>query len=257
MSHSLENQVIIITGGASGIGFACAQQLAAEKSRLVLVDLNTDALKDAEEKLLSLGAQAENLLTLPLSIADESDMTEMAERTVEKFGRIDALIACAGILRIGKKLKTLADTAIDEWDKIINTNLTGTFLSNRAVLKTMSAQKSGDIINISSTSGQTGRPFDGPYCASKFGIIGLSEALEKEVSRLGIRVQTVLPDAVETPLWDQNGPAALKPGHTLAPERVADFILYLLTLPRDTFVVNPVIAPVQTRRKRKGKKSAD
>jgi len=144
----------------------------------------------------------------------------------------------------------VGDTSLEDWDAIIEINLTGTFLSNRAVLPAMMAQKQGDIINMSSTSGRQGRPFDGAYCASKFGIIGLSESLAEEVGRHGIRIQTVLPDAVETPLWNQNGPAALKPPQTIPPERVAQLVCYMLALPRDTYLLNPVIAPCKTRKKR-------
>jgi NAD(P)-dependent dehydrogenase (short-subunit alcohol dehydrogenase family) len=175
----------------------------------------------------------------------------MAQKTLERFGRIDCLVASAGILRVGGSLKTIADTSLDDWNAVIETNLTGVFLSNQAVLTAMMEQKQGDIVNISSTSGKQGRPFDGPYSASKFGIIGLSESLAEEVSSHGVRVQTVLPDAVETPFWDQNGPAALKPVNVLPPDRVAEFILFLMDLPRDTYLPNPVIAPMKQRRKRR------
>ena len=146
---------------------------------------------------------------------------------------------------------TIADTSLAEWEAILAVNLTGTFLSNRAVLPAMLAQRKGDIVNISSTSGQQGRPFDGPYCASKFGVIGFSESLAEEVSRQGVRVQTVLPDAVDTPLWEQNGPAALKPIELLDAGDVADFVVYLLSLPRDTYLLNPVIRPFRSRKRRK------
>lgn len=112
----------------------------------------------------------------------------------------------------------------------------------------MIAQKQGDIINISSVSSRQGRAFDKAYCASKFGIIGLSESLAEEVSSFGVQVQTILPDAVDTPLWDQNGPTGIREPFTLPPERVAEFILFLLTLPRDTFMLNPVIAPFKGRK---------
>jgi NAD(P)-dependent dehydrogenase (short-subunit alcohol dehydrogenase family) len=114
----------------------------------------------------------------------------------------------------------------------------------------MIEQKQGDIINISSVSGRQGRPFDGPYCASKFGIIGLSESLSEEVSAWGVRVQTILPDAIDTPLWNQNGPSVPKPTYALPPERVAEFISYLLSLPRDTFLLNPVLMAFKSRKKR-------
>ncbi len=253
MNSELNDKVCIVTGAASGIGSATADLLVESGARVVLVDFNRDALDAARERHVAAGAEA-RVLAVHASISESQDMARMAEETVARFDRIDALVACAGILRGGGELKTLADTSMAEWHKVIDTNLTGTFLSNRAVLPAMLAQKQGDIINIASTSGRQGRPFDGPYCASKFGIIGMSEALAAEVSQRGIRVQTVLPDAVETPLWDQNGPGAMAPPQMLSPARVAEFIVYLLGLPRDTFLLNPVIAPFRTRRKRGGKR---
>jgi NAD(P)-dependent dehydrogenase (short-subunit alcohol dehydrogenase family) len=248
MQENLAEKVVIVTGAASGIGRACALDLAAQGCRVVLVDVNAEGVEAARSE----AAAKSEALGLALSVRSEADMARMAEETLARFGRIDALVACAGILRRGQTLKTLADTPLEDWDAIIEINLTGTFLSNRAVLPAMLAQKQGDIINLSSTSGRQGRPFDGPYCASKFGIIGLSESLAEEVGRHGIRVQTVLPDAVETPLWAQNGPAALKPPQTIPPERVANLVRYMLGLPRDTYLLNPVIAPCKTRKKRGG-----
>jgi NAD(P)-dependent dehydrogenase (short-subunit alcohol dehydrogenase family) len=142
------------------------------------------------------------------------------------------------------------DTPYEEWRTVIEVNLTGTFLSNRAVLAAMLERGCGDIVNISSTSGRQGRAYDSAYAASKFGIIGLSESLADEVGRRGIRVQTLLPDAVRTPLWDQSGTAALKPPHMLSADRVAEFVLYLITLPRDAFLLNPALYPLHVRTKR-------
>lgn len=224
--------------------------LFSQKSKVVLVDVNQDNLAKSVAEFKDIG-DPNDILSLPLSVCNESDMTEMASQTVARFGRIDNLVASAGILRPDKTLKTTLDTSLEEWQKVIQTNLTGTFLSDRAVLPTMIAQKQGDIINISSVSGRQGRAFDAAYCASKFGIIGLSESLAEEVSAYGIRVQTLLPDAVDTPLWEQNGPMGSKASFTLPPERVAECILSLLTLPRDAFLLNPVIAPFKGRRKRR------
>ncbi len=251
MQQSLADKSVIVTGAVSGIGRACVELLAGEGANVVLVDLRQEAVEQTVQALVEGGANPDKLLGIAASIASEPDMAAMAESTVEKFSRIDGLIACAGILRVGEKLSTIADTSLEEWSRIIDTNLTGTFLSNRAVLPAMMSQREGDIVNISSTSGLKGRPFDGPYSASKFGIVGLSESLAEELTRYGVRVQTVLPDAVSTPLWDQNGPAALKPTQTLPPERVAEFICYLLGLPRDTYLMNPVIAPFKARKKKR------
>jgi 3-oxoacyl-[acyl-carrier protein] reductase len=177
-------------------------------------------------------------------------MAQRASRTVERFGGIDTLVAAAGILRTSGEPRTVVDTSYEEWRAVVDVNLTGTFLSNRAVLAHMLKRGSGDIVNISSTTGRQGRAFDAPYAASKFGIIGLSESLAEEVGRRGVRVQTLLPDAVRTSLWDQSGTTALKPPHMLSPDRVAEFVLYLITLPRDAFLLNPMLYPLNVRTKR-------
>lgn len=249
----LESKVSIVTGAGSGIGYACAKLLFSKKSKVVLVDINQDNLTKTVAELKDIGDPS-NILSLPLNVCKEADMAEMVSQTLSRFERIDNLVASAGILRSQGTLKTTLETSLEEWQRVIQTNLTGTFVSDRAVLPTMISQKQGDIVNISSVSGRQGRAFDAAYCASKFGIIGLSESLAEEVSSYGIRVQTILPDAVDTPLWDQNGPKAIRAPFTLPPERIAELILYLLMLPRDTFLLNPVVASFKGRKKRaKGK----
>ncbi len=250
MQNHLIDKVTIITGASSGIGKACANLLASQDCKVVLVDINQEKLNETVEEIQTNIDNPDNIFGLKLSVCHEADMQEMADRTLAKFGRIDCLIASAGILRIGNALKTVMDTTLSEWEAILQTNLTGTFLSNQAVLSAMIAQKRGDIVNISSVSGRQGRAFDAAYCASKFGIIGFSESLAEEVSAYGIRVQTILPDAVDTPLWDQNGPQSMRASVALPPERVAQLILHLITLPRDAFMLNTVIAPFKGRKKR-------
>lgn len=249
-AFDLKDKVTIITGGGSGIGRACANLLFQYQSKLLLVDLNPNGLNETIEGLKAFGDPEGRVISMALNITIKDDMTRMAEQAVEQFGRIDHLIASAGILRAGPSLKPFQEITLDEWDKVVRTNLTGTFLSNQAVLPAMLNQRQGDIINISSISGRQGRAFDSAYSASKAGIIGLSEALAEEVSNYGIRVQALLPDAVDTPLWNQNDAKAIKPTVSLTPERVAEFIIYLIALPRDTFLLNPVIAAFKTRRKR-------
>jgi 3-oxoacyl-[acyl-carrier protein] reductase len=246
--------ISIVTGAASGIGRACAELLRSRGNRLVLVDRN-------QEGLQLLGFESDiakgDLITLCANVCSEGDMKGVASAALEHFGRIDRLVAAAGILRTNAKLTSLTDTTLDEWSTVLSINLTGTFLSNRAVLPAMIRQRQGDIINISSTSGRQGRAFDGPYSASKFGIIGLSESLAAEASAYGVRVQTILPDAVETPLWDQNSPAAIKPPDLLTPERVADLIVYMLELPKDAYLLNPIIAPMRSKKRRRKKQSPE
>lgn len=244
MTANLAGRSIIVTGACGGIGSACARLLATQGGRLTLVDRHAERLAELAR---SIGGEAQSLA---LDIASESDMARMAEAAAERFGGIDALVSAAGILRTGGQPQPVSATSYEEWRTVIDVNLTGTFLSNRAVLPAMLQRGAGDIVNISSTSGRQGRPFDAAYCASKFGVVGFSESLAEEVGRLGIRVQTLLPDAVDTKLWEQSGSAALRPRAMLPPDRVAEFVLYLLTLPRDTFLLNPLLYPLPPRRRR-------
>jgi 3-oxoacyl-[acyl-carrier protein] reductase len=255
-TQPLAGQVAIITGGASGIGRATCLSLARLGATITMLDLNEPLLEETAQEISRLSPTAEPL-ALSLDIRREADMAKMARLTMAKFGRIDILVHSAGILRgKGSKPKMLAEVELAEWDEVIATNLTGTFLCNRAVLSTMMDQRQGQIINISSTSGLKGRPLDAVYCASKFAIMGLSQSLAEEVRNFGIRVQVVAPDAIDTPMWDQNGPIRL-PADALPVSRVADLIAYMVTLPLDATLGEVIITPFRTRRRKKSPASPE
>jgi len=248
--QSLRSKVAIVTGGASGIGRATCHALAVEGSQVVIVDVSPERIEATLGELRALSNGSGGHLGLSLDVRDEEAMASMAEQTLERFDRIDVLVASAGVLRgTGSSPKPMVQVSTSEWDQVLDTNLKGMFLSNRAVLPAMIRQRHGDIINISSVSGRQGRAHDAPYCASKAGVIGMSESLAEEVRGYGIRVQVVIPDAVKTPIWDQNGPVPC-PAEALPPERVADLIVHMLTQPPDTMLVGVVIAPLRARRRR-------
>ncbi len=252
MEHSggaqsqLIDQVAIVTGGGSGIGRATCVALARAGACLSVVDLDAGRVQETvnETREASGGDPGTaRVVGLVLDVRKERDMDVMARQTLDRFGRIDILVACAGILRPkDTRPQLVAEMPVTTWDEILETNLRGVFLSNRSVLPAMIHQRNGWIINISSVSGLKGRAYDSAYCASKFGIIGFSEALAEEVLGHNIRVQALLPDAVDTSLWMQNSPIPPAP-HMLPPARVADLIVYMVSLPGDTLLVNPVIAP--------------
>jgi NAD(P)-dependent dehydrogenase (short-subunit alcohol dehydrogenase family) len=247
MTVDLAGRSVIVTGASGGIGSAVTRIVAARGARVTLVDRDPAKLDALRQELG--GGEAQSLA---LDVTSEADMARMAEGALQRFGAIDALVHAAGILRTSGQPRPAVETSFEEWRTIVEVNLTGTFLSNRAVLPAMLAQREGDIVNISSTSGRQGRAFDAAYSASKFGVVGFSESLAEEVGRLGVRVQTVLPDAVDTPIWDQTGSAAMRPRDMLPPDRVGEFVVYLLTLSRDAYLLNPVIHPLRQKTRRRG-----
>ncbi len=252
----LEGKVVIITGGTGGIGWATCRAVAGEGGAVVVADVNRDRVEAAVCDLPAPVNARAGHLGLAVDVRREDETQQLAQATLERFGRIDALIACAGILRKrGTGPKPLVQTSTEEWDEVLDVNLKGVFLTNRAVLPAMIQQRSGIILNLSSVSGLKGRAHDGPYCASKFGVIGLSQAIADEVRTYGVKVQAIMPDSIATPFWEQNHPVP-PPGDALPPERVADLILFLLTQAEDTVLVGPVIAPLGARRRKGAGKAA-
>jgi len=236
----LKRQVVVVTGATSGIGHATCRALSDAGATIVAVGRNIEALTTVAAEVQQRGGEA---ATLQLDVRVEHDMARMAQWTLDRYGQIDILVASAGVLRAGTP-RVVAEMSVAEWDLVVETNLKGVFLSNRAVLPAMLQQRRGVIINLSSTSGRRGLAYDSAYCASKFGVIGFSEALAEEVRPHGVKVQVVLPGPVDTAIWDQNAPLP-RPAQVLPPERVADLILYLLTLPEDTVLVNSAVIPFE------------
>ncbi|MFN7952007.1 MAG: SDR family oxidoreductase [bacterium] len=241
----LDDQVIIVTGGTGGIGRATCRGIVAEGGRVTVADVSAER---AQELVDELGA--ERALAFAYDARSETENQALVQATLTRFGRLDGLVAAAGILRKrGTPPKPVAQITVEEWDDVIAINLKGTFLSNRAVLPTLVAQHSGSIVNVSSVSGLVGRAHDGAYCASKFGVVGLSQVLAEEVRRDGVRVQVICPHAIDTPMWEQNHPVP-KPGDALPPERVGELIVALLALPADTTLLNVQIAPLGARKRK-------
>jgi 3-oxoacyl-[acyl-carrier protein] reductase len=242
-----QNPVAVVTGAAGGIGGAVCLRLRRDGYDIVAVDCDETALRETTAALNAETA-AGSVTAVALDVALEPDMQRLTDTLRAGSGRVDVLIAAAGILRPrGCPPRPVAELSLAEWDAVISTNLTGVFLSDRAVLPLMLDQRSGQIINVSSTSGRTGRALDSAYCASKFAVLGLTESLAAEVATSGVRVNAILPDAVDTPLWAQNGPIP-KPPNALSAERIADLVAFLLAMPTDTVLVQPVIAPAPAAR---------
>jgi len=248
--EELNGRVAIVTGGTSGIGRQVCLALAQAGATVVVVGRNSARLAAvvAEVEAGSAAcALSRGALGLKLDVCREEDMAQMAARTLKHFGRIDILVANAGILRgEGSRPAMLFELTSQEWDRVVDTNLKGVFLSNRAVLKTMREQRHGQIINVASLTGRRAVPLDTPYSASKFGVVGLTEALAREMQPYGVRVQGLLPGNTDTPIWSQNEPLP-RAAQTLPASRVAGLIVFMLTRPRDSTLSELAIAPLRLK----------
>jgi len=192
MDLGIKGRVALITGSGRGIGFACAEVLAKEGVKIVINDINKDAISEAVNKLSEKGYEAFGVVTNVSVTADVEDMVSLA---VEKFGSIDILVNNAGFTRD----KYLAKMPEEDWDAIINTILKGAYLCTKEVVPHMMKNKWGRVINISSRA-HFGNPGQTNYSAAKAGLIGFSNALAHEQGKFNITSNSIAPGLIETPL---------------------------------------------------------
>jgi len=189
-----KGRVAIVTGGAMGIGLAIAQRLVASGGRVSLWDRN-DASLETARSALGAGTDARNV-----DVANADAVEAAAKATAASLGRIDALVCSAGIT--GPNTTTW-EYPVEAWRQVMEVNVNGVFLCNRAVVPLMLKAGYGRIVNIASVAGKEGNPNAAAYSASKAAVIGLTKSLGKELARSGICVNCVTPAAVKTAIFDQ------------------------------------------------------
>jgi len=189
----LKDKVAIVTGAGKGIGKETAIDFAKEGANIVLVSRTEADLARLSKQIESFGIKS---LVVTGDIASEDDVKKIFDASISAFGRVDIIVANAGIhLR-----KSVINTTVADWDKMMEINLRGTFLCCREAAKIMIKQNYGKIIIISSESGKKGSASQGAYCTTKFGQLGLMEVLQDELKDYNINVNAVLPSATDTPL---------------------------------------------------------
>jgi len=187
-----QGKVVLITGAASGIGRATAKRLASEGARLFLVDLAKEGLEETVAQCTEAGAEVESM---PCDVADETQVNAAVARCVDRFGRLDTVVNVAGILL----LEHAHEITLAQWQKVLDVNLTGTFLFCKAALPHL-LESRGNIVNTSSTSAIAGMPYGAAYGASKAGVLALTRSLAVEYGAKGVRANAICPGSIKTPM---------------------------------------------------------
>jgi 3-oxoacyl-[acyl-carrier protein] reductase len=218
----LKDKVAVVTGGARGIGFAIAQRFLDEGARVVIADLDPDALAAARRAL--------DVTTVVADVVNGDAMQRLAQTAVDEFGSLDIFVNNAGITRDA----TMRRMTEEQFDQVISVHLKGCWNGTRMAAEIMRGQKSGSIINISSLSGKVGLAGQTNYSAAKAGIVGLSKAAAKELAHLGVRVNAIQPglirsamtEAMPQKIWDQKM-SEIPMGRAGEPAEIASVALFL------------------------------
>lgn len=235
----LQGKVAIVTGASRGIGRATALALATEGAKVVVNYASSkEAADQAVAEIVALGSEA---IALPADVSKADQVDALISATLEQWGQIDVLVNNAGITRDTLLLRMKPE----EWQAVIDLNLTGVFLCTRAVSKIMLKQRSGRIINITSVAGQMGNPGQANYSAAKAGVIGFTKTVAKELSTRGITVNAVAPGFITTDMTsDLKSDEILKfipLGRYGQPEEVAGMIRFLAADPAAAYITGQVM----------------
>ena len=223
--------IAIVTGATRGMGRAISARLAGEGVQVILVARGEEGLRQTEEAIRAEGGQAD---AFAADVTERDSIEAMVAAVLARYGRVDLLVNCAFWGPPG----SLTQTDEDFWDRTLDTTLKGPYLCTRAVYPAMREQGHGTIVNIGSLAGKIGEDARTAYCAAKWGLEGLTAALQVELHPQGIRVHLISPGATDTSFWAENAPG-LTPAQLerfIPPETVADAVMWVLSTPDSVHV---------------------
>lgn len=244
--NELTDCVAIVTGGSGGIGLAIARELDRRGCHTVVT--GRDATRVAEA-----AGQLEHGLGFPNCDLRSAERVEaLFDFALAQWGRLDFVVSAAGIGRAARTARPIPDAvhslATDEWDEVVDTNLRGMFLVCRAAARHMKQVRSGQIVNISSARAAVrGQPCAAAYSASKMAVLAMCQSLAEEMKPFGVRVTSILPDAVDTSLI---AATRLARRGAMDPAALAEFVVELLAMPLDTGLESPLLAPLGARKQK-------
>lgn len=234
----LKDKVAVVTGASRGIGKAAALALASQGAKVVVnYARSSDAAEAIVRQITEAGGEA---IAIQADVSQSEQVDNLIKTTLDKFGRIDVLVNNAGIT----KDTLLLRMKLEQWQAVIDLNLTGVFLCTKAVSKTMLKQRSGRIINIASVAGQMGNPGQANYSAAKAGVIGFTKTVAKELANRGVTVNAVAPGFIETDMTEDLKSddiiEFIPLGRYGKPEEVAGTIRFLAADPAAAYITGQV-----------------
>jgi NAD(P)-dependent dehydrogenase (short-subunit alcohol dehydrogenase family) len=234
---ALDGQVILVTGGARGLGAATCRTLAADGAHVVCADLRTGL---AEELAAAVGGAGGRLEPFRLDVTDAEAAARAVADVAARHGRLDALVNNAGV----DLTVPVEELAVADFDRILAVNLRAPFVLAKAALAVMRPARRGHIVNVASTAAKRAWPNAAAYHASKWGLLGLSHALHTEARPHGVKVTAVVAGGMRTPFLLDRFPD-LDPGVLQEPRHVAETIRFVLTQPAETVVPEVMVLPMR------------
>ena len=235
MKKKLKNKVVFINGASGGIGEAISYEFARMGSIIVLIGRNKNKLLKINKTISKIGAKSE----VACGYFTEHAIHRIVKKINKHYNSVDYLINCAGTYLD----KSIASTTLHDWNNVLHANLTNTFMWCRGVIPFMKKQKNGSIVNFSSVGGKIGLKNKSAYCASKFGVVGLSKSLSKELKTYGIKVHIVYPYLVDSHheiRWQSVSDDELS---IIKVEDIAELIIKLVSLPKRVSIEDIEIKP--------------
>jgi NAD(P)-dependent dehydrogenase (short-subunit alcohol dehydrogenase family) len=233
--ENLNNRVILITGGAQGLGKAISTAVAEAGATVIIGDIQEDKAKAVAEELSKKG----KVEYIKLDLSDEKNVEEVINEVKNRYGRLDGLINNAGI----DFTKPITELKVSEWDAAMNVNLRGPFLTSKFALPIMAERKSGHIINIISTASLRAWTEASVYHATKWGLRGYTQALFTEARKVGVKVTGLIAGGMRTPFLLDRFPD-IPPQNLQDPENVANTVRYILQDTTDTVIPEVLVLPL-------------
>jgi NAD(P)-dependent dehydrogenase (short-subunit alcohol dehydrogenase family) len=234
--NTLNGKVILVTGGARGLGEAICRELSAAGANVILADVRLELANNVVNDIRGQGGTA---TALELDVMDERQIKAALENIKVEFGRLDVLINSAGI----DKTLSIEELDVADWDCIMDVNLRAPFILSKYALPLMREQGSGYIVNICSTASKRAWPNASAYHASKWGLLGFTHALYTEARQYGVKVTALIPGGMRTPFLFDRFPD-LDPNKLQDPKNVAVAICFLLTMPDGSVVEELNVLPL-------------